>query len=90
MKDIAKMRLGILKELKGIKKFFEEMERSVKSRDAAKVYPAYVYLTTLAYHMREGDLTPLSLELKQELLHHKYKDEVNDGQCKPSPPLQSK
>lgn len=77
MKDVAKMRLGILKELKGIKKFFEDMERSVKSRDASKIYPAYVYLTTLVYHMREGDLTQLSLELKQELLHSEYQERLS-------------
>jgi len=74
MKDVAKMRLGLLRELKGIIRFFEDMERSVKSRDAAKIYPAYIYITTLVYHMREGDLTPLSLELKQELLHQYYKE----------------
>lgn len=77
MKDVAKMRLGILRELKGIKKFFEDMERSVKSRDPSQVYPAYIYLTTLVYHMREGDLTPLSLELKQELLHSEYQDRLS-------------
>jgi hypothetical protein len=72
MKDLAKMRLDILKEIKHIKIFFEKMEEGVKSRDPNKIYPAYVFLSNLVYHMNEGDLTPLSVELKQELLHSEY------------------
>lgn len=69
MKDINSMRLGILRELKQIIHFFQDMERGVKTRQPAKIYPAYIYLTTLAYHMNEGDLSPLNIELKQALLH---------------------
>jgi hypothetical protein len=74
VKDVAKMRLGVLRELKGIIRFFEDMEKGVKSRDPARIYPAYIFIKTLAYHMNEGDLTPLSIELHQELLHSAYQD----------------
>ncbi len=79
MKDVAKMRLGVLRELKGIIRFFEDMEKGVKSRDPAKIYPAYVYIKTLAYHMNEGDLTPLSIELHQALLHDDHMRKEEDG-----------
>lgn len=66
------MRLGVLKELKAIIRFFQEMERGVKTREPSKIFPAYIYLTNLSYHMTEGDLTPLSIELKQALLNQEY------------------
>ena len=69
MKDIAKMRLALLREIKQIIKFFEHMQDGVKSRDPKKIYPAYVYIKTLTYHMNEGDLSLLNIELHQELLH---------------------
>ena len=72
MNDLNKMRLGVLRELKEIIRFFQEMERGVKTRQPSKIYPAYIYLTSLAYHMSEGDLSPLSIELKQALLHEEY------------------
>lgn len=82
MKELATMRLGVLRELKKIIRFFEDMERGVKTRDPSKIYPAYVYLTNLAYHMNEGDLTSLSIELKHALLHQELllekKGSVND------------
>lgn len=72
MKEISRMRIGVLKELKLIIDFFKDMEKGVKSRDPSKIYPSYIYLTNLAYHMNEGDLTPLSIQLKQALLHEEY------------------
>lgn len=78
MKDLSKMRLGVLREIKQIIKFFEAMGKGVKSRDPAKIYPAYVYLSTLAYHMNEGDLSLLSIELKQSLLHDEHMRSVNE------------
>lgn len=80
MKDVARMRLGVLREIKAIKRFFDEMERGVKTRDPDFIYPAYVYLTNLAYHMREGDLTPLSVELKQALLNDDYLQSIKNAQ----------
>jgi hypothetical protein len=54
------------------------MERGIKSRDPAKIYPAYMFLRTLTYHMNEGDLTPLSIELCQELLNDYQSSNEND------------
>lgn len=80
MKERAKMRLGLLKEIRKIIGFFEDMEKGVKSRDPSRIYPAYIYISTLAYHMREGDLTPLTVELKQSLLHDEHmRTGMNDG-----------
>jgi hypothetical protein len=72
MKEINKMRLGVLKELKKIIRFFEEMEKGVKSRDPSKIYPAYIFIRAFAYQMNKGELSPLSIELHQELLHQEY------------------
>jgi len=78
MKDINKMRLGVLRELKGIIRFFEDMEKGVKSRDPSRIYPAYIFISTLAYHMNEGDLSPLDIELKQALLHDDHMRSIVD------------
>ena len=68
MKEIAKMRLGVLRELKNIRKFLDNMEKSVRSRDEDNIQRAYVFIKTMVYHMNEGDLTPLDVELHKELL----------------------
>jgi len=67
MKDVTKMRLHVLRELKDIRRFFDMMEKGVKSRDTTRVQRAYFFISTLAYHMDEGDLTPLSIELQEAL-----------------------
>lgn len=72
MKDIHKMRLAVLRELKQIQHFFKSMEKGVQSRDPAKIYPAYVFLRCLVNHMDKGDLTPANIELAQEILHYDY------------------
>lgn len=63
MNNINQMRLGVLRELKNIRRFFDMMEKGVKSRDPHKVQRAYFFIQKLVYHMDEGDLTPLSIEL---------------------------
>lgn len=68
MKEIAKMRLGVLRELKNMRRFIDHMERSVKSRDEEAIQKAYLFLKAMVYHMDEGDLTPLSIELHKALL----------------------
>ncbi len=68
MKDIAKMRLGILREIKNIRKFFDHMEKNVKSRDEQSIQRAYVFIKMMVYHMNEGDLEPMNVELHKELL----------------------
>ncbi len=71
MKEISRMRLGVLKELKNVHKFFDHMERNVKSGNPELIQRAYVFLAHLAYNMDKGCLTPeniaLDVELAQEL-----------------------
>lgn len=81
MKDIAKMRLSVIREINNMRKFFDYMERSVKSREYQKVYTAYTFLTNLTYHMDKGDLTPNSIELKKAVLEKYYREE-NDTDTK--------
>ncbi|HWI50083.1 MAG TPA: hypothetical protein VNU45_17880 [Rummeliibacillus sp.] len=68
MKDTAKMRLFVLRELKDIRKFFDMMEKGVKTRDEIRVQRAYFFIKTLIHHMDSGDLTPLSIELHEALI----------------------
>lgn len=61
------MRLGVLKEIKNLHKFIDNMERSVKTRNPEAVQKAYIFLKTLVYEMNEGELTPDSVALNLEL-----------------------
>lgn len=71
MKDINKMRLGVLKEIKNVRIFFDNMERSVKTRNSEATQRAYMFLTHLVYEMDRGILAPtniaLDVALAQEL-----------------------
>lgn len=67
MKDINKMRLGVLRELKNVHKFFDNMERSVKARNPEAIQKAYMFLVHLVHHMDKGCLTPESIALDVEL-----------------------
>ncbi len=87
MDSLTQMRLGILKEIKQIRIFFDNMERNVKTRDPKKVMRAYTFLCVLVEHMDKGDLTPISIELREELT--RYFQENRDGwdtaSCEPLP-----
>lgn len=61
------MRLGILREIKAVHKFFENMERNVKSRNILATQKAYTFLKILTYHMDDGDLTPEYVNYHLEL-----------------------
>lgn len=78
-KDLNGIRLSLIKELKNIRLFFDNMERGVKSREPKKVKRAYYFLKTLVYHMDEGDLTPLSIEL-HEALQESYLESLQENQ----------
>lgn len=67
MKDINKMRLGVLRELKNVRKFLDNMESSVKSRNPEAVQRAYMFLVNMVREMNEGCLTPDSVALDVEL-----------------------
>ena len=67
MKDINKMRLGVLRELKNVGIFFDRMEKSVKGRNPEAIQQAYMFLVHLVREMNEGCLTPESIALDVEL-----------------------
>lgn len=67
MKEISKMRLGVLRELKNVHKFFDNMERRVKSREPESVQKAYMFLQTLVVMMDVGELSPDNVALNLEL-----------------------
>lgn len=67
MKDINKMRLGVLRELKNVRIFFDRMEKTVKSRNPEAIQKAYMFLIHLVHHMDKGCLTPESIALDVEL-----------------------
>ncbi len=71
------MRLGILRELKNVHKFFDNMERSVKTRNPEAIQKAYMFLQTLVVMMDSGELSPdivaLNLELARAL-----QEEINN------------
>ena len=65
MNDYNKIRLHLLKELKNVRRFFDNMERGVKSRNEEHIVKAYYFLKTLVHHLDKGDLTPEAIELHQ-------------------------
>lgn len=67
MKEINKMRLGILRELKNVRIFFDRMEKSVKSRNPEAIEKAYMFLVHMVHHMNDGCLTPENIALDLEL-----------------------
>ena len=67
MKDISRMRLGVLREIKNIRRFFDAMERNVKQGNPEHVQRAYMFLTHMVLLMNEGQLTPDSIILDVEL-----------------------
>lgn len=67
MKDINKMRLGVLRELKNVHKFLDNMEQSVKTRNPEAIQRAYMFLVHMVREMNEGCLTPDSVALDVSL-----------------------
>jgi hypothetical protein len=77
MNDINKMRLGVLRELKNVHKFLDNMERNVKTRNPEAVQIAYMFLVHLVREMNEGCLTPNSIALDVELAQLLGKNQGN-------------
>lgn len=67
MKEIARMRLGVLRELKNLRILLDRMERKVKSRDPVAVQEAYMFLKTLVIMLDSGELSPDAVALNLEL-----------------------
>lgn len=78
------MRLGVLRELKNVRKFFDMMEAGVKTRNPLKITRAYTFLKILVHHMDKGELTPLSIEL-YEALEQKFREEDEENARNHSP-----
>ena len=57
------MRLGVLRELKNIRIFFDRMEKSVKSRNLEAIQRSYMFLVHLVREMNERCLIPDSIAL---------------------------
>lgn len=78
MKGLAKMRLGVLREIKHVHQFFDNMERSVKNRNPDAIQKAYMFLTHLVYHMDKGCLTPdnIALDLELTLALQEFEEET--------------
>lgn len=67
MKEIRKMRLGVLRELKNVRRFLDNMERSVKTGNPDATQKAYMFLVHLVREMDAGIFTPDSIALDVEL-----------------------
>lgn len=67
MKEISRMRLGVLRELKNLRKFLDAIERNVKSRNSESIEKSYIFLCHLVYMMNHGILSPKSIALDVEL-----------------------
>lgn len=61
------MRLGVLRELKNVHKFLDNMELSVKTRNPEAIQRAYMFLVHLVREMNEGCLTPDHIALDVQL-----------------------
>lgn len=77
MNDLNKMRLGVLREIKNIHKFFDNMERNVKSRNTEAIQRAYMFIKAMVVLMNDGELSPsqVALNLELERLLQGVKDE---------------
>lgn len=60
----------MLRELKNVHKFLDNMERSVKTRNPQAIQKAYMFLVHLVREMDAGCLTPGSIALDVELAKH--------------------
>jgi hypothetical protein len=67
MKEIRRMRLGVLKEIKNVRKFFDHMEHNVKCGNHDATEKAYMFLSNMVLLMNEGSLTPDSIAIDVEL-----------------------
>ena len=81
MKDLARIRLSILKELKNLHRFIEMMENNVRARNEAAIQRTYIFLSVLTYHMNDGDLSPDNIIYNIELAKaFQELDELNNEQ----------
>lgn len=67
MKEISKMRLGVLRELKNVRRVIDMMEQKTKSRDPEAVQRAYMWLKTLVVIMDIGELSQKQVAINLDL-----------------------
>lgn len=67
MKEIARMRLGVIRELKNVRILLDRMERKVKSRDPESIQKGYMFLKTLCIMLNDGELSPEIVSLNLDL-----------------------
>ena len=80
MKNINVMRLGVLRELKNLRRFLDNMERNVKSRNPEAIQRAYMFLVHLVREMDGGILTPDNIALDvaiAQILQEDENDEID-------------
>jgi len=70
VRELNRMRLGVLKEIKSVRRFLDMMEKNVRSREPSHTLRAYTFLTILVEHMNEGDLTPFNVDFIQTMREH--------------------
>lgn len=78
MNNINAMRLGVLKELKNLRRFIDNMERSVKNRNPEAIQRAYMFLVHLVREMDSGILTPDNIALDVAIAQELQEDETNE------------
>lgn len=81
MKEINKMRLGVLRELKNLRRFIDNIERSVKGRDPEAIQCAYMFLMHLVREMDDGLLTPdnIAVDVGLAKLFKENREENNES-----------
>ena len=67
MKDLAKMRINVLRELKNVRWLLDKMEKNIKGRNPEAIERSYIWLQTLCVQMNEGELSPKGVTLNLEL-----------------------
>ncbi|HLX54198.1 MAG TPA: hypothetical protein VKR58_09660 [Aquella sp.] len=77
MSDIIKMQRGVIRELKNVRRFFDNMERSVKHGNAEAIQRAYMFLMHLVTAMDDGMLTPNNIALDVKLARILQEDLAN-------------
>lgn len=84
MTDLNKMRTGVLRELKNVRRFFDNIESSVRSRNPVAIQKAYMLLVHLVREMDDGMLTPnniaLDVALAQEFNGANYEHNAGSDQ----------
>jgi FtsP/CotA-like multicopper oxidase with cupredoxin domain len=82
MNDLYKMRLGVLKELKNVHRFIDNIERSVRANNPRAIERAYMLLCHLVREMDQGSMAPDSVALDVELMQAVHNQENKPGEYK--------